>query len=351
MRQSLPIQDVLEPIHQGLASHGVVVLHAPTGAGKTTRVPLSLMERRPDASQQIVVLEPRRLAARLAAAKTTGEKSALVDLLSAVGGADALAPVLPHIGDADPDLRARASSAALKVVLTNGPPSGPVAEELQTEVTAALEAPDAEGGVLLLGALAPGAEEALEAHLSGTRLVKAQPQEPTAPAALAARLALSALGDDEARTSLLKSRSRSRKPKAEIAPEAEPAPEALAAAEGEAPKVSRAAARGLHVLVQKLPPLRRGPFKDRDLYGAFITCMQCGFSRDMPSDHRGPLVITAEPVPVPVAPPPDGDKRRSIPHGGRHFSKTFAYDAEAMTETAASPPFPSAGAAGKGGRS
>lgn len=144
------------------------------------------------------------LAARLAAAKTTDEKSALVDLLSAVGGADALAPVLPYIGDADPDLRARASAAALKVVLANGPPSGPVAEQLQTEVTAALEAPDAEGGVLLLGALAPGAEDALEAHLSGTRLVKAQPQEPTAPAALAARLALSALGDDEARTSLLR---------------------------------------------------------------------------------------------------------------------------------------------------
>lgn len=144
------------------------------------------------------------LAARLAAAKTTGEKSALVDLLSAVGGADALAPVLPYIGDADPDLRARASAAALKVVLANGPPSGPVAEQLQTEVTAALEAPDAEGGVLLLGALAPGAEDALEAHLSGTRLIEAQPQEPTAPAALAARLALSALGDDEARTSLLR---------------------------------------------------------------------------------------------------------------------------------------------------
>ncbi|MCR9283293.1 MAG: hypothetical protein NXH99_16495 [Rhodobacteraceae bacterium] len=144
------------------------------------------------------------LAARLAAAKTTGEKSALVELLSAVGGADTLAPVLPYIGDADPDLRARASAAALKVVLANGPPSGPVAEQLQSEVTAALETPDAEGGVLLLGALAPGAEEALEAHLSGTRLVKAQPQEPTAPAALAARLALSALGDDEARTSLLR---------------------------------------------------------------------------------------------------------------------------------------------------
>jgi len=49
------------------------------------------------------------LAARLASAKTTGEKSALVDLLSAVGGADALAPVLPYIRDADPDLRARGS--------------------------------------------------------------------------------------------------------------------------------------------------------------------------------------------------------------------------------------------------
>ncbi|GAB2186726.1 hypothetical protein [Roseibium sp. LAB1] len=143
------------------------------------------------------------LAARLAAAETADEKSDLVDLLAAVGGAEALAPVLPYIGDPDPDLRARASAAALKFVLANGPPSGTIAEQLRTSVTAALEAPDAEGGVLLLGALAPGSEDALTAHLSGTRLVKAQPQEPTAPAAVAARLALSALGNDEARTDLL----------------------------------------------------------------------------------------------------------------------------------------------------
>lgn len=56
---------------------------------------------------------------------------------------------------------------------------------------------------MLLGALVPGSEDVLSSHLSGTRLVKAQPQEPTAPAALAARLALSALGDSQARTSLL----------------------------------------------------------------------------------------------------------------------------------------------------
>ena len=76
-------------------------------------------------------------------------------------------------------------------------------------------------------------------------------------------------------------------------------------------------------------------FEDRDLYGAFITCMQCGFTRDVPSDHRGTLLITSEPVPVPVVPPPDGNKRRRISHGGRHFSKTFNYDADAITETAA----------------
>lgn len=143
------------------------------------------------------------LAARLAAAETTDAKSNLVDLLAAVGGAEALAPVLPYVGAPDPDLRARASAAALKLVLAHGPPADPVATQLRTTVMAALAAPDAEGGVLLLGALVPGSEAVLSAHLSGTRLVKAQPQEPTVPAGLAARLALSALGDGQARTSLL----------------------------------------------------------------------------------------------------------------------------------------------------
>ena len=76
-------------------------------------------------------------------------------------------------------------------------------------------------------------------------------------------------------------------------------------------------------------------FEDRDQYGSFITCMQCGFSKDIPSEHRGTLVVTAEPVPVPVAPLPEEGKRRRISHGGRHFSKTFAFDVEEVAEAAA----------------
>ncbi len=76
-------------------------------------------------------------------------------------------------------------------------------------------------------------------------------------------------------------------------------------------------------------------FEDRDQYGSFVTCMQCGFHKDVPADLQGPFAISAEPVPTPVAPQPDGAKRRRISHGGRHFSKTFAFDAGALSETAA----------------
>ncbi len=76
-------------------------------------------------------------------------------------------------------------------------------------------------------------------------------------------------------------------------------------------------------------------YEDRDLYGSFLTCMQCGFSKDLPTEHRGLLVITAEPVPVPTLPPPDEGKRRRISHGGRHFSKTFEFDSDEIAESAA----------------
>ena len=76
-------------------------------------------------------------------------------------------------------------------------------------------------------------------------------------------------------------------------------------------------------------------FEDRDQYGSLITCMQCGSNRDVPADLEGPLTVRAEPLPAPVAPPSDGARRRRISHGGRHFAKTFAFDTEVLTETAA----------------
>lgn len=69
----LPIDDVLEELCATLARAGRVVLQAPPGAGKTTRVPLALL---PHVGGRIVMLEPRRLAARAAAermAETLGE--------------------------------------------------------------------------------------------------------------------------------------------------------------------------------------------------------------------------------------------------------------------------------------
>ena len=69
----LPIDAVLPGLRAALAAHGRAVLMAPPGAGKTTRVPLALLDQ---IAGRIVMLEPRRLAARAAAermAQTLGE--------------------------------------------------------------------------------------------------------------------------------------------------------------------------------------------------------------------------------------------------------------------------------------
>ncbi len=60
----LPIDDILPELCAALHSAGRAVLQAPPGAGKTTRVPLALLEQ---IKGRIVMLEPRRLAARAAA--------------------------------------------------------------------------------------------------------------------------------------------------------------------------------------------------------------------------------------------------------------------------------------------
>ena len=64
---TLPIEAVLPELARALASHSSVVLQAPPGAGKTTRVPLALLDAPWLQGRSIVVLEPRRLAARAAA--------------------------------------------------------------------------------------------------------------------------------------------------------------------------------------------------------------------------------------------------------------------------------------------
>src|SRR5579862_2504031 len=74
---SLPIDDALAPLGAALATHNAAVLVAPPGAGKTTRVPLALLDEPWVKDRKILVLEPRRLAARAAAARmaaTLGEQ-------------------------------------------------------------------------------------------------------------------------------------------------------------------------------------------------------------------------------------------------------------------------------------
>lgn len=65
--ERLPIDHVLPALRRALEAGSAAVLEAPPGAGKTTRVPLALLGEPWLAGGRIVMLEPRRLAARAAA--------------------------------------------------------------------------------------------------------------------------------------------------------------------------------------------------------------------------------------------------------------------------------------------
>jgi len=76
MSLTLPIDAVLPEVITALRTHARVVLQAPPGAGKTTRVPLAMLNAALT-SGKILMLEPRRLAARAAAermAQTLGQE-------------------------------------------------------------------------------------------------------------------------------------------------------------------------------------------------------------------------------------------------------------------------------------
>lgn len=73
---ALPVDEALPRLKEALAAHAAAVLVAPPGAGKTTRVPLALLDAAWLGGAKIVMQEPRRLAARAAArrmASTLGE--------------------------------------------------------------------------------------------------------------------------------------------------------------------------------------------------------------------------------------------------------------------------------------
>src|SRR5271163_548932 len=71
-KSSLPVDALLPMILSSLAERPNLVLEAAPGAGKTTRVPPALLDLVPG---EIIVLEPRRIAARLAARRVASELS------------------------------------------------------------------------------------------------------------------------------------------------------------------------------------------------------------------------------------------------------------------------------------
>ncbi len=70
---TLPIDSLLPDLRDALSARHEVVLEAPPGAGKTTRVPLALLDAPWLMGQTILMLEPRRLAARAAAERLASE--------------------------------------------------------------------------------------------------------------------------------------------------------------------------------------------------------------------------------------------------------------------------------------
>ncbi len=74
MLSRLPVDSVLPELIDSLSSQRTAVLKAPTGSGKTTRVPPALLEAGAAGRGRVVVLEPRRLAARAAAQRIAEER-------------------------------------------------------------------------------------------------------------------------------------------------------------------------------------------------------------------------------------------------------------------------------------
>ena len=74
MAGRLPIYDVEEQLVTGLRETRRLIVSAPTGSGKSTQVPQILLDRGVLGAGQVVILQPRRLAARLLAARVAWER-------------------------------------------------------------------------------------------------------------------------------------------------------------------------------------------------------------------------------------------------------------------------------------
>jgi ATP-dependent helicase HrpB len=76
MAERLPIYDIEEQLVTGLRQARRLIVSAPTGSGKSTQVPQMLLDRGLLGAGQVVILQPRRIAARLLAARVAWERDA-----------------------------------------------------------------------------------------------------------------------------------------------------------------------------------------------------------------------------------------------------------------------------------
>jgi len=61
----LPVREIIHSVKEYLAARNTLIVQAPPGAGKSTLLPLALLDETWLAGQKIIMLEPRRLAARI----------------------------------------------------------------------------------------------------------------------------------------------------------------------------------------------------------------------------------------------------------------------------------------------
>jgi ATP-dependent helicase HrpB len=72
----LPVDTALPALCAALSQHGMAVLQAPPGAGKSTVVPLALLDQILDAKKRLIMLEPRSLATRAVASRMASDARA-----------------------------------------------------------------------------------------------------------------------------------------------------------------------------------------------------------------------------------------------------------------------------------